>query len=74
MASVIDKELIHYFTRLNEMQKKSLLEMMKTFLKPDAVETISIDQYNKELDEAMERISNGKFTTLEELEREMQSW
>jgi hypothetical protein len=48
--------------------------MMKTFLKPDAVETISIDQYNKELDEAMERISNGKFTTLEELEREMQSW
>lgn len=74
MASVMDKELIHYFMRLNEMQKKSLLEMMKTFLKPDDVEAINIDQYNKELDEAMERITNGEFTTLEELEREMKSW
>ncbi len=76
MASVLDKELIHYFTRLDEPQKKSLLEMMKSFLKPggDEREPVSLVQYNRELDEAMERISKDGFSTLEELEKEMQSW
>ena len=77
MASVIDKELIHYFTRLNEPQKKSLLEMMKSFLKPGEEQRqlpISVEQYNMELDEAMKRIDIGGFTTLEELEKEMQTW
>ncbi len=76
MASVTDKELIHYFTRLDEPQKKSLLEMMKSFLNPggEQRQPVSIEQYNRELDEAMERIGKGGFTTLEELEKEMQSW
>jgi hypothetical protein len=70
-VSSIDKELIRYFIQLDEPQKKSLLEMMKTFLRPgnEPVETITIEQYNKELNEAMERINNGAFTTLEELEK-----
>lgn len=76
MASVLDKELIKYFTKLNEPQKKSLLEMIKSFLKPtgDALTPVTIEEYNKELDEAMQRINHGDFTTLEELEKEMQSW
>ncbi len=72
MASVLDKELIQYFTRLNEPQKKSLLAMIKSFLKQG--NTTSIEQYNKELDEAMARMDNGQFTTLEALEKEMQAW
>lgn len=76
MASVLDKELMLYFMKLNEPQKKSLLEMMKSFLKPgsEPVQPVSIEQYNRELDEAMERISKGNFTTLDDLEKEMQSW
>lgn len=76
MASVLDKELIRYFILLNEPQKKSLLEMMKSFLQSDSkpVGHISIEQYNRELDEAMERIVRGEFTTLEALEKEMQTW
>ena len=76
MASPLDKELMHYFIRLNEPQKKSLLEMMRSFLKPEDVssERITVKQYNSELDEAMKRIDDGAFTTLEELEREMESW
>ena len=75
-ASSIDKELIWYFTRLDEEQKKSLLEMIKTFLNPEShvSKRASLEQYNKDLDEAMERISKGEFTTLEELEKEMQRW
>lgn len=76
MASMLDKELLQYFLRLDEAQKKSLLEMMKSFLSPgrESSSTISIEQYNQELDEAMERISKGDFTTLEDLEKEMKSW
>ena len=76
MASVLDKELLQYFMRLDEPQKRSLLEMMKSFLKTgsEPVKPVSIEQYNRELDEAMARISKGEFTTLEELEKEMKSW
>lgn len=76
MANVIDKELIYYFMRLNNSQKKSLLGMIKSFLKQDneLLEVIDIEQYNKELDEAMRRIEDGSFTTLEALEKEMQAW
>ena len=76
MASVLDKELLQFFMRLDEPQKRSLLEMMKTFLKSgsEPVQPVNLEQYNRELDNAMERISNGDFTTLEELEKEMRSW
>ncbi len=76
MASILDKELIQYFFRLDEQQKKSLLEMMKSFLKPGSefLQPDSIEQYNMDIDEAKQRISKGEFTTLEELEKEMQSW
>ena len=75
-SSAIDKELIRYFTRLDEAQKRSLLEMMKSFLKPgkEPLSGVTIEEYNKELDEAMERVSRGEFTTLEALEKEMQTW
>ncbi|MDR0794312.1 MAG: hypothetical protein LBE82_13470 [Chitinophagaceae bacterium] len=76
MASVLDKELIQYFTRLDEPQKKSLLSMIKSFIQPNEglLGSITMEQYNQELDEAMERMDKGHFTTLEELEKEMQTW
>lgn len=37
-------------------------------------ERVTIEQYNKKLDEAMERIDHGEFTTLEDLKKEMQTW
>ena len=50
--------------------------MIKSFAMPDSEtrEPVSLEQYNKELDDAMERISNGNFTTFEELQKEMQLW
>ena len=76
MASILDKELLQYFMRLDEPQKRSLLEMMKSFLKTggESLTPVSIEQYNRELDEAMQRIEKGDFTSLEELEKGMRSW
>jgi len=50
--------------------------MLKTFTGLDKLpaESVSMEQYNKELDNAMIRIAEGHFTTLEELQKEMQSF
>ena len=76
MASAIDREMFAYFTQLNDAEKKSVVELLKTFMKgrKNQFDHISIEQYNKEIDEAMERVSRGEYTTFEDLEKEMQSW
>ncbi len=76
MANAIDREMYTYFTQLNDAEKKSVVQMLKTFLisRKDQYERITVEQYNKELDEAMERVSKGEYTTFEELEKEMKSW
>jgi tRNA A58 N-methylase Trm61 len=76
-SSAIDKELIRYFTLLDTKQKETLLAMIKSFLKPGsgvATDRTTIEQYNKELDEAIERINRGEYTTFEELEKEIKGW
>jgi hypothetical protein len=52
------------------------LQVIKTFFKSEnePSDQITLESYNKELDDAMDRISKGNFTTLEELEKEMHSW
>jgi hypothetical protein len=74
--SVIDKELINYFAQLNDVQKESMLSLMKSFLGTNrkATDETSILEYNAELALAMESIDRGELTTIEELENEMKSW
>jgi hypothetical protein len=71
----VDKELIKLISQLNNSQKESLISFIKPFLKTgETTESSSIDQYNLELDQAMRRVKDGEFTSLEELEKEMESW
>jgi len=76
MENVLDKELYRYFLRLNDNQKNSLLNMIKSFLQSNVKETAitTIAEYNDDLDKSMSRISKGDFTTLENLEVEMHQW
>ena len=75
MAQVLDKELFKYWELLDTPQKKSIIDMIKSFLQPtEKGDRISIEQYNKEIDEAMARIDAGKFTTHEDVEKEMEKW
>ena len=76
MANAIDREMYAYFMQLNDAEKKSVVELLKTFMKgrKNQPNHITIEQYNKELDDAMERVERGEYTTFEDLEKEMQSW
>jgi hypothetical protein len=72
----IYQEMMKYFMQLNDAERKSVLQMLKTFLQNKSLpsERISIEQYNKELAEAEARIESGEFTTQEDLEKEINEW
>lgn len=67
----IDKELIFFITLLDEKQKEAVLALIKSFIKPQRQ---TIDEYNRELEEANERIENGEFITAEQLKKDAQNW
>ena len=76
MANATDQEMLNYFTQLNEAEKKTVVELLKAVVqrRKDPLSRITIKQYNKELDEAMERVNKNEYTTFEDLEKEMRSW
>jgi hypothetical protein len=64
----LDRELNAYIKRLNEVQRKSLLEFIKTlFPFGENEESISMEQYNRELEEADAAIERGEYSTNEEV-------
>lgn len=76
MANVLDEKLQHYFVQLNDAEKKSVLLMLKTFLasRTKTEDHISIEQYNKEIDEALDEAASGNYITQEDMEKEAAKW
>jgi len=75
MAAIIDTEIIASLPLLGEDEKISILGVIKSYLhlKEDSAR-ISVLQYNKEIEDAEERIDLGKFSTQEDVEREAAQW
>ncbi len=69
MATVLDKGMHSYFVQLNEDEKKSVVQMLRTFLKAmnKNGEHITIEQYNEEIDDAMREVKMGEVFTHEEV-------
>lgn len=76
MANILEKEWQNYFVELNETEKQSVLQMLKVFLnsRKENTEHISIEQYNKEIDEAMQEVERGDVHTHEEVVKMAKSW
>jgi len=72
----LNQEFFHYYNRLSKIQKESMLHLVKSFLEKDEDKTkrVSIEQYNKELEEAEKRISEGNYVTHESLKTEAKKW
>ena len=74
----LDKQIKQYLPQLDSDEKQSILSVIKSFLKlkdaPQASQRITIEQYNKEIDEAMERVERGEFYTHEEVEEMSKKW
>jgi hypothetical protein len=73
--SEMDLQLIELISQLNHSQKEALIFFSKELLQAEgSSDRQSIAEYNLELDQAMERVRKGEFTSLEDLEKEMKSW
>jgi hypothetical protein len=75
-TQVIDQQMVEYFMQLNNAEKKSVVQLIKTFLETrnQSPQRISIEQYNLELHEAEAEIERGEFYTQEQVEEEMKKW
>lgn len=71
-APTLDNEFMQYWSRLTVVQKQSLLSVIKSFAQ--AGERITIEQYNKEIEEAETEFENGDFISHEEMLRQMKQW
>jgi predicted transcriptional regulator len=76
MAKALEQELFKYILQLDEAEKKSVLQMLKTFVKGRKKKSprVSIEQYTKEIDETIARVEAGEFYTQEEVERMSKEW
>jgi hypothetical protein len=73
MATLSIRQKLHQF--IDSIEEKKA-EAIYTLFEEEIEQgkRVSIKQYNKEIDEAMKRVADGKFTTQKDLEKEMQSW
>jgi hypothetical protein len=76
MASSLEKELYSYILQLDEAEKKSVLEMLKIFLKSrkKGMTRVSIEQYNLEIDEAIARVEAGEYFSHDDVEKMSKDW
>jgi len=71
MANALDQKLYSYITQLNVAEKKSVLLMLQTFLASRDINSgrVNIEQYNKEIDDALIEFETGNFITQQEMEK-----
>jgi hypothetical protein len=76
MANALEKEMFNYFLQLNEEEKISVVQMLKVFLngRSENPKRVSIEQYNRELDEAMKEVKRGEVYTHAEVEKMSKNW
>ena len=66
-ALTIDIEFERYWSKLTPIQKESILSVIKSFVANG--ESVTIKQYNNEIDDAVSRVEEGEFFTHEEVKK-----
>ena len=69
MAKALEQELLNYFFQLHDAEKKSVLQMLKTFAKSKEAKAsrVSIAEYNEELKEAEAEYKRGGISPMRNL-------
>lgn len=74
-TTTLDDKMYDYFMQLNEAEKKSVVQMLKTFLQSrKASERITVEQYNKEIEEAEAEIERGESYSHEAVVKMSKQW
>jgi hypothetical protein len=69
MANAMEQELYQYFTRLNEQEKKSFIQLLRNFLsnRKENQPVPTLEEYTEELETADEEIEKGEFILHEDV-------
>ncbi len=74
-TTAIDKEMYSYFVQLTDVEKKSVLQMVKGLLHEEhSDERITIEQYNREIAEDEAEIERGEGISHEDVVRISEGW
>jgi hypothetical protein len=76
-TSKIKNQVIDYLPMLSPRQQTLVLEMIKSFLNVESESKnlrISVEEYNKEIDEAIERLEQGSSISHEKVTKELSRW
>lgn len=71
-ATPLENELLQYWPGLTMAQQESVLSVIKSMIHPEL--GVSIEQYNKEISDARERVEAGEFYTQEEVKKMAKDW
>lgn len=64
----ISQEMLNHFMQLSDAEQKSILEMIKTFLRSRANSSSqTLEEYNRELEDADAEIEAGDYVPHEEV-------
>jgi predicted transcriptional regulator len=70
----IRKKLVDYMKVADEKKIKAMYALFEDVIEQEQHGRISIEQYNKEIDEAMEEIKRGEVYTHEEVVKMSKNW
>ncbi len=76
-AQSLEQEFDQYWSKLNIVEKESLLAVAKNYVQlkdENDSDRVSIEEYNKEIDEAVARVEAGEFYTHEEVVKMSKDW
>ena len=68
-----DRQLLGLIINLDDSQKKSLLNFIRSFTSEGILERQTMEEYNIEINQAIKNVEQRNFITFEELEKEMKS-
>jgi len=75
MATILESEMLNYFTQLDNAEKSSVVKMLKAFIKSKKENAnITIEEYNSELLAAEKEFKKGNYITHDQLLNEIKSW
>ena len=71
-AAPFDKELMQYWPGLTVAQQETVLRVIKSMIHPELA--VSVEQYNREIDEAVARVNAGQFQTQDQVKQAAKNW
>ena len=72
-AQTIEKEFFEYWLKLSALEKESLLVVAKNYVSLKNG-NVDLEQYNMEIDQALERVNTGDFLSHTEVTKMVKDW